>query len=110
MNGLVQDLRYALRSIAASPSFAAVAVLSLALGIGANTAIFSLWNGLLHALLPMVAKPDQLVILTNPDMTGAWNFGTPQRPFTAPGAEIDVYRAFTYNVAEYRLNSTRYLP
>jgi predicted permease len=69
---IVQDLRYALRTLAASPSFSAVAILSLALGIGANTAIFSLWNGVLHAPLPVVHKPEQLAILTNPDTAGGW--------------------------------------
>lgn len=67
-----RDLRYAWRAMAARPGFAAVAILSLALGIGANTAIFSLWNGVLHASLPAVHKPDELVILSNPDDSGSW--------------------------------------
>jgi len=67
---IFQDIRFALRSITARPGFAAVAILSLALGIGANTAIFSLWNGLLHASLPMVRHPEQLVILTDPESEG----------------------------------------
>jgi predicted permease len=69
---ILQDLRYALRIMAASPSFTAVAILSLALGIGANTAIFTLWNGVLHRPLPAVHKPEQLVMLSNPDDAGMW--------------------------------------
>jgi predicted permease len=68
-----QDLRYALRIMAAQLSFTAVAVLSLALGIGANTAIFSLWNGVLHASLPAVSQPDQLVMLSDPNRSGMWS-------------------------------------
>jgi len=68
-----QDLRYALRLMAAKPAFAAVAILSLALGIGGITAIFSLWNGVLNAMLPAVSHPEQLVMLTDPDAFGMWH-------------------------------------
>jgi hypothetical protein len=69
---LWQDLRYARRTMAARPGFTALVVLSLALGIGADTAIFGLWNGVLHASLPAVREPEQLVMLSNPDERGGW--------------------------------------
>ncbi len=64
MNTFVQDLRYALRQIRRSPGFSAIAILSLALGIGANTAIFTLINGLILKSLP-VRDPQQLVAFGN---------------------------------------------
>lgn len=59
---ICRDLVYALRQLKRSPGFAAVAILSLALGIGANSAIFSILNALLFKSLP-VAAPDQLFVI-----------------------------------------------
>src|SRR5256885_13906334 len=59
---ILRDLRYTLRSLRKSPVFLSVAVLSLALGIGANTAIFTLINQLILQPLP-VRNPEQLVML-----------------------------------------------
>ena len=62
MDDLGQDLRFAVRALAKNPGFTLVVVLTLALGIGANTAIFSLMDQILLRLLP-VEEPERLVVL-----------------------------------------------
>lgn len=72
VEAIAQDVRHGLRRLAREPLFTLFAVASLAVGIGADTALFSIWNGVLHAPLPAVERPDGLVMLTNPDARGQW--------------------------------------
>jgi putative ABC transport system permease protein len=73
---LAKDVRYAIRGLRRSPAFTIAAVLSLALGIGANTAIFSFLDTLMLRMLP-VEKPEQLLSLYR---TGAWGRGFASYP------------------------------
>jgi len=77
METLSQDLRYALRMLVKTPAFTAVAIVTLALGIGANTAIFTLVNALLLKMLPIKA-PQELVVVGDPARVNDRSSGTPQ--------------------------------
>ena len=99
---LMQDLRYGLRMLAKSPGFAAITILTLALGIGANTALFSVVNGVLFNPLPY-SHPDQLVWIaeSKPNFaTGSISFPNfrdwqkNNRTFSSMAA----YRPYSYNL------------
>jgi predicted permease len=74
MTGLLRDVKLALRGLLRSPLFATVAILSLALGIGANTAIFTLIDQILLRRLP-VTNPDELVMLYQEGAHNGSNMG-----------------------------------
>ena len=73
-----QDLRYALRTLRKSPAFTATTVLSLAIGIGANTALFTLINTVMWKLLP-VHDPEHLLVLVHRGPTSVSNGFTYQQ-------------------------------
>lgn len=105
MGTLQQDLRYGLRMLAKNPGFTAVAVLTLALGIGANTAIFSLIDTVMLRFLP-VEKPEELVLVR---MRTPQEGSSPRTTFTNPLWEQlrdqqDVFSsAFAWSPARFNL-------
>lgn len=72
MSGLVQDLRYTLRQLRKNPGLAATAIITLALGIGANSAIFSLANAVLFQHLPVRAS-NRLVVIWIDNLKNGWS-------------------------------------
>ncbi len=76
MQSLIQDIRYAVRALARVPVFTAVAVLTLALGIGANTALYSVIDGILLEPLPY-PDPDRIVLIRNTYRGGASSNSVP---------------------------------
>jgi putative ABC transport system permease protein len=102
LDGLVEDLRYATRRLARSPGFTLTAVLTLAFGIGATTAIFSIVEGVLLRPLPF-ADPDRLVVLGDTTEGSLWG-GDP----LVTGPEISAYERDTHGFSSlggYQQNS-----
>ncbi len=102
LEDLWRDLRYAVRTLSRSRGFTAVAVLSLALGIGANTAIFTLMDAVLFRTVP-IERPEQVFFIGHdpgPDLELSSNYPIFERYQTLPVfSAVTAYRGRTFRVA-----------
>jgi putative ABC transport system permease protein len=112
MESLFQDIRYALRQLRRSPGFTLTAVLTLAFGIGATTAIFSIVEGV---LLRPLAFPDQARLVTLGDILEGVKYGADAPGVTAPGirtymrdtrafSSLGGYQGSTYELSTYEVS------
>jgi len=100
MNSFWQDLRYGLHALGKNPGFTAVAMLTLALGIGANTALFSVVDTVLLKKLP-VNDPDRLVLfnsVSNKEFSPGSHTGTNRRD---PQTGLTTRSSFPYQTSDY---------
>src|SRR3982751_3862975 len=101
MTGIWFDIRYAFRTLLRSPVFTTVAVLSLALGIGANTAIFTLMDQLLLRMLP-VSEPEQLVMIWSSGPHMGNNRGSRASSYPMYQDYVKRAEAFSYVFCRYQ--------
>lgn len=116
MDKLLQDLRFAFRSLRRRPGFTLTAVLTLALGIGANTAVFSVVHGVLMSPLPFPA-PEELVMLWANDVDRPTSRGWMSLPDLDDARDLGVFAAiegyqsgnqtFSFNDRPERVSATR---
>ena len=111
MTGLMQDLRYALRSFRNRPTFAVVAMLTIAIGIGANTTIFSWLRSLVLNPFPGTLEPERIVAIENtaPDgepITTSYLDFRDFRNSLRLVKSVTAYRGYLFSVGEVPRSAT----